>query len=327
MRTFRVNEWALMAAVRLFPRWFGRKSRPLVLRPRKTWRPVRPDLERLDARESPTSLFADPLTASLVSLSPPAQPLPALVQLGSQTPSPWSNGWNSISAVLRHGSIGAPEAAPSDPASPSPLGGEPWVTGWGEGERAPTTPAAMPWTFAAVAFSANLNAISSPESLLQDPFGVDGLVAGRSHASAALGDIAPVGHARTPAYPGSDGAGGGDSAGSGPQPAPALQQNSFPMESNSPGQPNIMLPPGGFSNTFSAPAGGTSGNQNPLGPTTAPAFPLTTNAGNPSPQAQPSSPQPTGPGGSPPASPPGEGPLKNTGPKPVDTLPDFNSCG
>jgi hypothetical protein len=212
---------------------------------RRTRPPVRLNLEIIEERLGPTNMSpVAPGAALLASLVRPPEPLPGLVQHPPSSdfvlPSPLrggaggelSSGWQGLKSVLQN--------------SPSPLGGE----GWGEGEQVSTTPALMPWTYTAIAFSGNLNAIPSADSVIQDPLALDGLPPNRSHPPASLG-----GGASEPHAPGSDAASAGDNGGFG---APSLsppQQNASFLDASLPTQPNILLPPGALDNAPAAAAG------------------------------------------------------------------------
>jgi hypothetical protein len=233
--------------------WFPRRSccQPAkACQCRPTPRSVRLDAELLEGRFGPTNMSpVAPGAALLASLVRPPEPLPALVQHTPSSdfvlPSPLreasggelSLSWQTPKSVLQN--------------SPSPLGGE----GWGEGERVSTTPALMPWTYTAIAFSPNLNAIPSADSVMQAPLALDSQPAIRSHPPASLGGGAPEPH--TPA---ADAASAGDYGGSG---APSLsppQQNAFFLDASLPTQPNILLPPGALGNAPSAAPGAPVAN-------------------------------------------------------------------
>jgi hypothetical protein len=272
MRTFRLKEWALMAAARLFPHWFGRKSRPVVLRPRKLRPPVRLTLDVYESREAPTAL--DGIGSALLGPSRPSETLPALVQSVPASTLALPEIENRPSALFTPGGIASYEAFGQ--AQNSPLSSA--------DEHPPSVPTLMPWTFAAVAFTTNLDGMPSPDSLWQDPFALDGLLASRAHPPASLGDGAPVAHAGTPAYPGSDGGGGGGSRGSGGGSSSSPQQNGSSGNSNASGEPNMLFPPAGPANAPAGAAGVTPSTTpasatNPLLPAALPTPSSGNNAG------------------------------------------------
>src|SRR5207245_6607726 len=83
-RVWQFPAWVAQYAIRSFPRWFSwRRPQPIVRPPRK---PIRLNVNELESRQSPTSLFSvDPLTVSLVNigLGRLHEPLPAVLQTRS----------------------------------------------------------------------------------------------------------------------------------------------------------------------------------------------------------------------------------------------------
>jgi hypothetical protein len=235
MRSNRFHRWVLDLITKCYPRLYSRRHDPIIRPPRRA---IRLQLDPFETREAPTNMSpVGPGAAWLASLVRPPESLPALVQsdLVSQPPSLQGIGENVVLPSLLRGGVGG-----------EVFGGGPG----GEGANSTTTPMPMPWTFTGVAFSANLDALPSFDSLLQDPLALDGLLPNRSHPPASLGGGAPEPH-----VPGSDAASAGDYGGSGAPSLSAPQQNAFFLDASLPTQPNMLLPPGALDNAL-APAAG-----------------------------------------------------------------------
>src|SRR5260370_23216723 len=68
MRRFQVRRWVGAVITRIFPRWFGQRPRPIVVRRYGPGhRPVIPSFEVFDRIESPTSILRlDPVISSVL---------------------------------------------------------------------------------------------------------------------------------------------------------------------------------------------------------------------------------------------------------------------
>jgi hypothetical protein len=304
MRTFRVNEWALMAAARLFPRWFGRKSRPVVLRPRKARPPVRPIMEICESREAPTAI--DGLASALVGPSRPSEILPALVQSVQTAPEPALDFW----AVSPHDIVGRSAVTGFSVGREQSSGSAGYSAERDEADSALSeSTKALPWNSQASLFAANFETLLNPDALFADPLGP---ASPRGGAGVHSNGWQP-GEQLHPTSGESGGTSGGGSS---------LNGGGNEQPSSDGGQNGADRP---FRTSAAASGLATSGLGNAnaglpsplLSPLSQPASPM---GSPPFPGVRPqSSPQPTGPQGSPTG--PG-GPLLLTGPGP-DMIPDL----
>jgi hypothetical protein len=271
--------------------------------------PLVPRLELIENRESPTSLLgANPLTShiALAATGLTASSVPT----AQTTPRPVLDHW----------------LAPGRDANPSPAA-RALIAGHDTSATSRDSPEAVSseltnraaWNSPTTLFAANFEALLSPDSLFADPFG-----SAPSHGGA--GTHSNVWQPGFPSPLVGEGQGGGSGSAGG------SSFSGVGGESHSGGAGDN----GGINFPTSAPPGasGSAGSGAPVAngpgsPGTIPSnllFPVSQPASPPvNPQSSPQT-NPQG-QGSPLARPDGQGPLLRTGPKPIDTPPDFNSCG